>query len=58
MEQDGFDREVVWVRLTDVHESELQGILLNEPNQNFGCHARDLLKMEYDEIHSRLVAKL
>ena len=58
LEQDDFDREVVWVRLTDVHESELQGILLNEPNQNFGCHVQDLLKMEYDEINSRLIAIL
>ena len=30
--------EGCWVRITGLEECSLKGTLLNEPNQNFGCH--------------------
>lgn len=30
--------EGCWVRITGLEERSLKGTLLNEPNQNFGCH--------------------
>lgn len=41
-----FHPEVVWVRLENiVHQTTFGGILLNEPNQNFGIHKDDLINI-------------
>lgn len=36
--REGMNMERVWVRCVDVTEEMLYGILLNEPNQDFGVH--------------------
>jgi hypothetical protein len=36
--------ELLWVRCLSVDENILTGELLNEPTENFGCHAGDKIK--------------
>ena len=41
--KDELDVEACWVRIEQVHESKLVGTMLNEPNQDFGCHINELV---------------
>ena len=36
--KEGLSPEGCWVRITGLEEQSLKGILLNEPDQDFGCH--------------------
>lgn len=36
--KEGLSPEGCWVRITGLEEQSLKGTLLNEPNQDFGCH--------------------
>ena len=39
----GMQIELVWVRLYGLQDNEITGILLNEPDQDFGIHERDII---------------
>lgn len=39
----GMQIELVWVRIYGLNDNEITGILLNEPNQNFGIHENDII---------------
>ena len=41
--KDEFDVEACWVRIEGVRAPRLVGTLLNEPNQDFGCHRNELV---------------
>ena len=41
--KDELDVEACWVRIEKMKTPHLVGTLLNEPNQDFGCHINDLV---------------
>lgn len=41
--KDGLKSEVCWARIEGTTESEIQGTLLNEPYQDYGCHEGDII---------------
>ena len=41
--KDGLQPEGCWTRITDCGEHSFIGTLLNEPNQDFGCHEGDTI---------------
>ena len=45
--------ELLWVRCVSVDENILAGELLNEPNEDFGCHAGDLIKFGVAQINEQ-----
>ncbi len=40
----GLGTEVCWVHIIGLADSGIKGILLNEPNQDFGCHNGDIIE--------------
>ncbi len=44
MLKDGNQLEACWVRMEDIKEETIIGTLLNEPNQDFGCHEDDSIE--------------
>lgn len=45
--------ELLWVRCAAVDENILTGELLNEPHQNFGCHAGDTIKFGVAQVNGQ-----
>ena len=45
--------ELLWVRCAAVDENILTGELLNEPTQNFGCHAGDAVKFGLAQVNGQ-----
>ena len=41
--KDGLKAESCWVRIESLSDHEINGILLNEPDQDFGCHEGDMV---------------
>ena len=45
--------ELLWVRCKSIDENILTGELLNEPQNNFGCHAGDSIKFGVAQINGQ-----
>ena len=50
LKKEGFQIEQVWIRLSGIENGNLVGILLNEPNSDFGVYANQL-------VHAQIIAK-
>lgn len=48
--RDGNHLEGCWVRIEGIVERHLQGTLLNEPDQDFGCHEGDLIEFSVNQM--------
>jgi hypothetical protein len=46
LRKEGLQIEQVWVRLTEIENGNLTGILLNEPNSDFGVNANDRVHVQ------------
>ena len=46
LRKDGLQTEQVWVRLSGVENGNLAGLLLNEPNSDFGVHTGDTVHVQ------------
>ena len=46
LRKDGLQMEQVWVRLTGIENGNLAGVLLNEPNSDFGVHTGDIVHVQ------------
>ena len=44
--KDGLQTEQVWVRLSGIENGNLAGLLLNEPNSDFGVHMNDRVNVQ------------
>lgn len=51
--KDGLHTEEVWVRLTGIEGGNLIGILLNEPNYDFGVHINNLVRVKLIERNNK-----
>ena len=51
--KDGLQVEGCWVRITGLGEDTFQGVLLNEPNQAFGCHQGDTVSFFVQETDEK-----
>ena len=43
LDKEGLQPEGCWVRITGLADDHFFGMLLNEPNQDFGCHEKDTI---------------
>ena len=48
--KEGCKPEGCWVRVEKIAEPGLAGILLNEPDQNIGCHAGDMIQFGIQQL--------
>ena len=46
LRKDGLQVEQVWIRLSGIENGNLSGVLLNEPNSDFGVHMNDLVHVQ------------
>ncbi|MGI6721558.1 MAG: SseB family protein [Anaerovoracaceae bacterium] len=59
--RDGLQPEGCWARLVELGEDSIIGQLLNEPDQDFGCHEGDKISMllyELDDDSNVLIADM
>ncbi len=47
--KEGLESEGCWVRIEGLSDHEIIGKLLNEPDQDFGCHMGDMLSVNIEE---------
>lgn len=53
--KDGLSPEVCWTRLVGLDEHCIMGVLLNEPNQNFGCHQGEKIAFFVQETEEKKI---
>lgn len=53
--RDGLKPEPCWTRISGLAENYIKGILLNEPEQDFGCHQGEEIAVNLDETEDRKV---
>ncbi|WP_165062078.1 hypothetical protein [Adlercreutzia sp. ZJ154] len=51
--KEGMSAEFVWLRLCDLKDDSVFGKLLNEPEQDFGVHADDVLPLAFRDDNER-----
>ena len=53
--KDDLQTEGCWVRIEGIHEPGLEGTLLNEPNQDFGCHIQDIIPFRITQLEDESI---
>lgn len=48
--KDNLQTEGCWVRIEGIDPPGLKGTLLNEPNQDFGCHIQDIIPFRIQQM--------
>ena len=51
----GLKPEVCWTRISGLAENYIKGILLNEPEQDFGCHQGEEIAVNLDQTDDKKV---
>ena len=54
--KDGLELERPWVRLTEINDGKLYGVLINEPHQDFGVHYQDNVQIIIAEHEGQIYA--
>ena len=58
LRKNGLESEWPWVRLTEMKEKKLFGVLLNEPFKDFGFHSGDTVRVELGAFEGKVYAVL
>jgi uncharacterized protein YegJ (DUF2314 family) len=56
LRKDGLETECPWVRLREIKDKIVYGVLLNEPHKDFGVHANDEVMIKLGSLENKVYA--